>query len=98
MSNFQCLEGLRRFVPAAIPIHPTSVSEVMPMKILFKDEKYKDETIDILPQLMTHGNQSGDNQVSSNSDFTYMNIVWRQSEPDQKNRLAWPNEVLGMYM
>ena len=33
-------------------------------EILFKDEKYKDETIDILTQLMTDGNLSGDNQVS----------------------------------
>ena len=33
------------------------------MKILFKGEKYKDETIKILTQLLTDANLSGDNQV-----------------------------------
>ena len=33
------------------------------MKILFKDEKYKSETIDILSQLMCDANLSGSHQV-----------------------------------
>ena len=33
------------------------------MKILFKDEKYKNQTIDILTQLVGDANLSGNHQV-----------------------------------
>jgi hypothetical protein len=33
------------------------------MKVLFKDEKQKSETIDILTQFLSDGNLKGDNQV-----------------------------------
>ena len=35
----------------------------MPMKILFKDEKLKDETIDILTELTKDANLLGDNHI-----------------------------------
>lgn len=47
------------FVPEIEPIHPAQKSEVVPMKVLFKDEKLKSETIDILSQLMSDANLDG---------------------------------------
>ena len=44
--------------------HPVQKSTVVPMKVLMKDEKYTDDTIDILRQLVTDATLSGDAQVS----------------------------------
>ena len=46
--------------------HPVQKSEVIPMKILFKDEKYISETVDILSQLMVDTNITGSPQVGHN--------------------------------
>ena len=43
--------------------HPPQKSEVVPMKILFKDEKLKSDTIEILTQLIKDGNLDGTPQV-----------------------------------
>ena len=57
------LSDLGRFTPEVTSIHSTSKSNVVPMKILFKDEKYKAETIDILTQILNDAYLSGDNQI-----------------------------------
>ena len=44
--------------------HPVQKSTVVPMKVLMKDEKYTDDTIDILRQLVTDATLSGDAQVT----------------------------------
>ena len=46
------LQQLRQFVSARIPLHPPSKSEFVPMEVLFKDEKYVAETVEILSALM----------------------------------------------
>ena len=46
------LKHLAEFVPEPESIHPVTKSQVVPMKILYKDEKYKSQTIDILTQLV----------------------------------------------
>ena len=61
---FPSLHDLEEFVPEHEHIHPIKKSEVVPMKLLLKDEKYKSETIDILTQLYNDANLSGDHQVS----------------------------------
>ena len=43
--------------------HPTEKSVVVPMKILFKDEKYKAQTIDILSQLIADAQLPGNPEV-----------------------------------
>ena len=53
---------LAEFVPEPESIHPVTKSQVVPMKILYKDEKYKSQTIDILTQL-SDANLSGQHQV-----------------------------------
>ena len=45
VNNFTDLAHLRKFVPQIEPLQPIEKSEVVPMKVLFKDEKLKSETI-----------------------------------------------------
>ena len=61
--EFKDLAGLREHLPEEIPLHPMEKSEVIPMKVLFKDEKYTSETIDILTQLMEDAALTGDSEV-----------------------------------
>ncbi len=67
VENFPDLKHLLKFIPTPEPLHPVLPSEVVPMKILFKDEKYKSETIEILSQLLTDARLSGDQQVWNKS-------------------------------
>ena len=61
---FSNLHDLEEFVPVVEPIHPVQKSEVVPMKLLLKDRKYKSETIDILTQLYSDVALTGDHQAS----------------------------------
>ena len=60
---FTCLQDLQPFVPAIESLHQPQKSQVIPMKLLFRDEKYKSETIQILSQLIRDADLSGDPQV-----------------------------------
>ena len=63
VEHFTVLAHLRKYVPPVEPLHPPQKSEVVPMKVLFKDEKLKTDTIDILSQLNTTANLDGTPQV-----------------------------------
>ena len=63
LANFAALTDLKQHVPARHSPHPVQKATVAPMKILFKDEKYKVETIDILTQLMKDALLTGQPQV-----------------------------------
>ena len=63
VSEFKSLSPLQPLLPQQELLHPVQKSEVVPMKVLFKDEKYKDETLDILTQLMKDAKLTGDPQV-----------------------------------
>lgn len=52
VEEFDSLSDLESVVSKHQSPHPVHKSEVIPMKVLFKDEKYISETIDILTQLM----------------------------------------------
>ena len=58
-----CLQDLQPFVPAIESLHQPQKSQVIPIKLLFRDEKYKSETIRILSQLIRDADLSGDPQV-----------------------------------
>ena len=60
MANFA---DLKQHIPARHSPHPVQKATVATMKILFKDEKYKAETIDILTQLMKDALLTGQPQV-----------------------------------
>lgn len=63
VKEFKDLAGLKKYVPPRDLLHPVKKSEVVPMKVLFKDEKYTSETIDILSQFMNDASLNGDSQV-----------------------------------
>ena len=63
VNTFSDLSRLRKFLPRPESFHVPSKSEVVPMKILMKDEKLKSETIDILSQLMHDANLDGKPEV-----------------------------------
>ena len=67
VETFSSLKHLAEFVHQPESIHPVTKSEVVPMKILYKDEKYKSQTIDILMQLMSDANLSGKHQVQAHN-------------------------------
>ena len=61
--EFNSLSNLESFAPKNQSPHPVQKSDVISMKVLFKDEKYMSETVDILSQLMVDANMTGDPQV-----------------------------------
>ena len=63
VKEFKDLAGLKKYVPEHVLLHPIEKSEVVPMKVLFEDEKYTSETIDILSRLMEDASLTGDSQV-----------------------------------
>ena len=60
VDTFTDLKPLSKLIP---PTHPITRSHIVPMKILFLDEKYKSVTLDILSQLLVDAGLSGDQQV-----------------------------------
>ena len=75
VETFACFKDLAEFVPKPKTVHPAMI---VPMKILFKDEKYKSETIDILSHLMSDANLSGNHQVIKISLVTI--LIMRESQ------------------
>ena len=63
VNEFTSLEDLRKYTPDHQQQYPVMKTEVVPQKVLFKDEKYIQETIDILSQLIDDANLNGDPQV-----------------------------------
>ena len=65
VTHFTTLSDLKQFLPGeSVDIdHPAVKSEVIPMKMLMKDEKYAAETIDILTQIFDDAGLTGDHQV-----------------------------------
>ena len=59
VSEFSALADLEKFVPPEQTPHPVRKAEVIPMKLLFKDEKYTAETIDILSDYITAAQLTG---------------------------------------
>ena len=62
--ELEALADLKKYAPEQEQVHAPSKTEVVPMKVLFKDEKYTSETIDILTKLMEDGSLKGTCQVS----------------------------------
>lgn len=64
VAEFECLRHLKSIVPKRSSPHPPTKSEVVPMKILFNDEKKTSETILILQQFATDAKLDGTPQVN----------------------------------
>ena len=67
VSEFNSLKDLKPYVPPRQSPHPVRRTIVAPMEILFKDEKHKSETIDILTELMKDAALTGQPQVNIHS-------------------------------
>lgn len=63
VQEFASLQELKHHVPARKGLHPVQTPKVAPMAILFKDEKYKADTIEIIHQLMDDAKLSGKSEV-----------------------------------
>lgn len=63
VQEFASLQHLTCLVPARKSPHPVQTPQVAPMAILFRDEKYKAETIEIIRQLMDDAKLSGKSEV-----------------------------------
>lgn len=63
VQEFASLQDLKHHVPARKGLHPVQTPKVAPMAILFKDEKYKADTIEIIHQLMDDAKLSGKSEV-----------------------------------
>ena len=75
VEHFTDLAHLSEYVPPVEPLHPPQKSEVVPMKVLFKDEKLKSDTIDILSQLIADANLDGAPQVPAWTTCTQIHLV-----------------------
>lgn len=56
VQEFDCLSDLKHLLPCRKSPHTSKTPTIAPMPILFKDEKYKAETIEIIRQLMKEAN------------------------------------------
>ena len=63
VTNFSTFSDLKTFAPEESSLHPVGKSEVTPMKVLFRDEKYISETIEILSHLFDEAKLCGKPQV-----------------------------------
>ena len=71
VKEISALSDLKDLVPSESPLHPLQKTESIPMCVLFKDEKYTSETVDILTQLITDANLNGQPQVHVHCTCTY---------------------------
>lgn len=64
VEEFSSISYLAALIPPEESPHKTCKSTIVPMKILFKDEKYKSETTDILDRLVVDAQLSGKPEVT----------------------------------
>ena len=72
--HFSSLNDRKQFVPPYTTPHKVRKAEVVPVKVLFKDEKDKSETIEILKQLMSDADLNGDHQVHVQTILTFSHM------------------------
>ncbi len=72
VKEFPSLQDLATLVPSRSSPHPVKKPQVAPMKLLFKDEKYKADTIDILAQLCQDAGLTGQPHVGRCPWHTYI--------------------------
>lgn len=74
-TEFTSLSDLQKLVPQRESPNPVCKSVVVPMQALFKDEKYKSETIDILSALMKDAALTGTPQVTENLEGRIISLI-----------------------
>ena len=63
VSEFDSLSNLSRYVPPEKPLFPATKTNVVPMRLLFRDEKYTSENVEILKETAKDAGLQGRPQV-----------------------------------
>ncbi len=71
VTDFIALRKLRPLVPTIHPSGPVRKSVVVPMKILFRDEKYAAENVAIMMDLVKDANLQGSDEVTLNESASH---------------------------
>ena len=71
VKEISTLSDLKDLVHSESPLHPVQKTEATPMCVLFKDEKYTSETVEIPAQLMIDANLTGQPQVHVYTSIIY---------------------------
>lgn len=74
VTDFKSLSSLKHLVPSRQSPHRLQKSVAVPMKVLFRDEKQKAETIEILSDLMKDAALTGNPQVSNEDNTFYHSL------------------------
>lgn len=81
VTEFSAFGHLKKYLSEHHLVNPVTKAEYVPMKVLFKDEKYTSETVDILSTLMKDAELKGSNQVSIILNQFKTTHTHRQSSP-----------------
>ena len=63
VAEFDSLSNLSRYVPPEKPLFPATKTNVVPMRLLFRDEKYTSENVEILKETAKDAGLQGSPQV-----------------------------------
>ena len=75
VSEFADLLELRPFLPELHPTDPVKKSEIIPMRILYKDEKYIAENVSILLDLVRDANLIGNHRIYAVPLYLHLNTT-----------------------
>ena len=80
VEEFSSISYLTALIPPEESPHKTCKSTIVPMKILFKDEKYKSETTEILDKLVIDAQLSGKPEVTQSvhmhiTEYKHMHFI-----------------------
>ena len=63
VTEFDSISNLSRYLPPETPVFPAAKTNVVPMQLLFRDEKYTSENVEILRETAKDANLQGSPQV-----------------------------------
>ena len=63
VTEFDSLSNLSRYLPPETLVFPAAKTNVVPMRLLFRDEKYTSENVEILRETAKDANLQGSPQV-----------------------------------
>ena len=76
VTEFDSLSDLKRHVHPEEPLFPATKTNVVPMRLLFRDENYTSENVEILKETAKDANLHGNPQVINTHTHTHKCIDW----------------------
>ena len=77
VTEFDSLSNLSRYVPPEKPLFPDTKTNVVPMRLLFRDEKYTSESVEILKKTAKGAGVQGSPHVLDTDTSTLIRIEHR---------------------